>query len=166
MALRLLTGGAVAVVAVGSILPTIWTTPDFDVPFPCGQAWIGATRTSHNPPMAIDFNRHDDEGDAVVASAAGTVTIGGDHDVRYGRHVVIDHGRGWTTRYAHLSTVVVADGQVVAEGEPIGEVGSTGLSTAPHLHYEQRYRDRAVRVVFDARESPTAGVRTYQRAGC
>ena len=94
MALRLLAGGAAAVVAVGSILPTIWATPDFDVPFPCGQTWIGATRTSHNPPMAIDFNRPDDEGEVVVASADGTVTFAGDTGGTYGRHVIIDHGRG------------------------------------------------------------------------
>ncbi len=166
MALRLLAGGAVAVVAVGSILPTIWATPDFDVPFPCGQTWIGATRTSHNPPMAIDFNRPGDEGEVVVASAAGTVTFAGDKGGTYGRHVIIDHGRGWETRYAHLSAVIAVEGQVVAEEQPIGEVGDTGVSTGPHLHYEQRYRGRAVRVVFDARESPTAGVRAYHRAGC
>ena len=95
MALRLLAGGAAAVVAVGSILPTIWATPDFDVPFPCGQTWVGTTRTSHNPPMAIDFNRPGDEGEVVVASAAGTVTFAGDKGGTYGRHVIIDHGRGW-----------------------------------------------------------------------
>ena len=166
MSRRLLAGGAVAVVAVGSILPTIWATPDFDVPFPCGQTWIGETRTSHNPPMAIDFNRAGDVGDVVVASASGTVTFAGDKGGTYGRHVVIDHGRGWESRYAHLSSVLVVGGQVVAEEQPIGEVGNTGVSTGAHLHYEQRYRGRAVRVLFDARESPTAGVSAYRRAGC
>ena len=56
---------------------------------------------------------------------------------------------------ADLSAVIAVEGQIVAEEQPIGGVGDTGVSTAPHLHYEQRYRGRAVRVVFDAWESPT-----------
>ncbi len=167
MSRRLLAGGAVAgVFAVGSILPTIWATPGFDVPFPCGQRWIGTARTSHNPPMAIDFNRPFDDGDIVVASEGGTVTFAADADTRYGRYVVIDHGHGWETRYAHLSAVFVEGGEHVADAQPIGAVGSTGVSTGAHLHYEQRFRGRAVRIVFDARESPSAGIRSYERSGC
>jgi murein DD-endopeptidase MepM/ murein hydrolase activator NlpD len=52
--------------------------------------------------------------------------------------VEIDHGHGIVTRYAHLSAIGVAPGQSVAAGQVVGRVGSTGRSTAPHLHYETR----------------------------
>ena len=54
----------------------------------------------------------------------------------YGNMVVLDHGFGITTRYGHLSRIVVADGQQVKRGDLIGFVGSTGRSTGAHLHYE------------------------------
>ena len=53
-----------------------------------------------------------------------------------GQHIEIDHGYGYTTTYAHLSRFNVRQGQKVKRGDVIGYVGSTGLSTAPHLHYE------------------------------
>lgn len=54
----------------------------------------------------------------------------------YGNEIVIDHGYGYKTRYAHLNTVEVTEGMEVKRGEKIGTVGNTGKSTAPHLHYE------------------------------
>ncbi len=62
----------------------------------------------------------------------------------YGIQIVIDHGFGYRTRYAHLSKSLVKPGQLVKRGELIGEVGSTGRSTGPHLHYEVIYRGRPV----------------------
>ena len=62
----------------------------------------------------------------------------------YGIQIVIDHGFGYRTRYAHLSKSLVKPGQLVKRGEKIGEVGSTGRSTGPHLHYEVIYRGRPV----------------------
>ncbi|MEU7934376.1 hypothetical protein [Micromonospora echinofusca] len=62
---------AVALVAPAS--PAM-AAPTFKVPFPCGQSWSGQTRTNHSPTNAIDFNRTDDLGDPVVASAPGTVS--------------------------------------------------------------------------------------------
>ena len=61
----------------------------------------------------------------------------------YGLLIVIDHGNGTETRYAHLSGVAVAPGQQVGKGNTIGYVGSTGRSTGPHLHYEIRESGRA-----------------------
>lgn len=76
-------------------------------------------------------------GTPIKASADGTVilarTYGG-----YGRAVVIDHGGGLSTLYAHQSSIVVAEGQSVARGEVIGYVGCTGYCTGPHLHFETR----------------------------
>lgn len=59
----------------------------------------------------------------------------------YGNEVVVNHGFGYTTRYAHLSTVDVGVGQPLKRGDKIGEVGKSGKATGPHLHYEVLYRD-------------------------
>ncbi|MDR0907786.1 MAG: M23 family metallopeptidase [Rikenellaceae bacterium] len=62
----------------------------------------------------------------------------------YGKNIVINHGFGYETRYAHLNKVLVAKGQWVKRGEIIGEMGNTGGSTGPHLHYEVLYHDNNV----------------------
>ncbi|MGZ8387517.1 MAG: M23 family metallopeptidase [Rhodoplanes sp.] len=62
----------------------------------------------------------------------------------YGRMVEIDHGNGLTTRYGHLSDIVVQVGQTVKIGHVVGRMGSTGRSTGPHLHYETRVDGEAV----------------------
>jgi murein DD-endopeptidase MepM/ murein hydrolase activator NlpD len=65
----------------------------------------------------------------------------------YGQNIVVSHGFGYKTRYAHLSKVIVRPGQKVKRGELIGYVGSTGKSTAPHLHYEVEYNGTPVNPV-------------------
>ncbi len=62
----------------------------------------------------------------------------------YGNMVEVDHGLGWRSRYAHLSKISVPTGQVVAAGQTLGLVGSTGLSTGPHLHLEISYGDAII----------------------
>lgn len=62
----------------------------------------------------------------------------------YGNYIVVDHGFGYKTRYAHLSGVNVAEGQKVKRGEQIGASGNTGKSSGPHLHYEVIYRGRPI----------------------
>jgi murein DD-endopeptidase MepM/ murein hydrolase activator NlpD len=76
-------------------------------------------------------------GTPVRSAAPGTVRRAGSRG-DYGLAVEIDHGGGVTTLYAHLSQVDVVEGDVVARLAPIGQVGSTGLSTGPHLHFEVR----------------------------
>lgn len=76
-------------------------------------------------------------GTAVRAVHAGTVIVGG-AGAAYGNHVVINHGDGTYTLYAHLSAVNVTDGQTVAAGDTIGAVGATGNASGPHLHFEVR----------------------------
>jgi murein DD-endopeptidase MepM/ murein hydrolase activator NlpD len=83
----------------------------------------------------IDFGA--DYGSLVYASAQGRV-IYADWYGGYGNAVIIDHGNGMTTLYGHCSELYVKDGDVVAKGQPISAVGSTGFSTGPHLHFELR----------------------------
>nr|WP_246152575.1 M23 family metallopeptidase [Sphingomonas montanisoli] len=82
-------------------------------------------------------------GTPIYATADGMVNraewFGG-----YGNCVEIEHGKGISTRYGHMSRIVAHDGQRVARGDLIGYVGSTGRSTGPHLHYEVRIDGRAV----------------------
>lgn len=74
-------------------------------------------------------------GTNVDAADAGMVIIS-DYSSSYGHYIVIDHGNGYTTLYAHLSKRLVKAGDKVKQGAIIGKVGSTGLSTGPHLHFE------------------------------
>lgn len=74
-------------------------------------------------------------GDPVVAADSGKVIMTG-RDGGYGKTVVIDHGNGIMTRYAHLSSYSVSEGENIGRGEYIGAVGSTGRSTGSHLHFE------------------------------
>ncbi|MBX3159577.1 MAG: peptidoglycan DD-metalloendopeptidase family protein [Deltaproteobacteria bacterium] len=139
--------------------------PAFQLPFPCNQTWAGQTRTNHSPQLSVDFNRANDLGDTVVASAAGTVTrVANEGNVSYGRWVEIRHGNGFTSRYAHLATQTVKVGQVVSRGQKIGTVGSTGGSTGPHLHYEQRQNGAAVRARFDGATALYFGTKNYKSA--
>lgn len=77
-------------------------------------------------------------GAPVLAADSGYVVAAGWDDSGYGRMVVIDHGNGFQTVYAHLQVYYVEVGDSVAKGEQIGEVGSTGNSSGPHLHFEMR----------------------------
>jgi len=78
---------------------------------------------------------------AILASDTGTVTYSGCIDWGYGCHIVIDHGNGYSTLYAHLSQLLVGAGQAVNQGQQIGVMGSTGRSTGAHLHFEIRSGD-------------------------
>jgi len=79
-----------------------------------------------------------ERGTEVLASAAGVVKrVVTDNIHRgYGKHIIVDHGRGIQTLYGHLSKVMVKEGEKIDRWKPIGLVGDTGLATGPHLHYE------------------------------
>lgn len=74
-------------------------------------------------------------GEQVLAFADGTVSFAG-YDESFGNHLMIDHGDGWQSHYSHCSVLNVAEGEEVTGGECIALVGSTGLATGPHLHFE------------------------------
>jgi murein DD-endopeptidase MepM/ murein hydrolase activator NlpD len=77
-------------------------------------------------------------GAPVYAAGDGIVLLSSEDEDRHGIHLLIDHGDGHTTFYSHLSVVHVKVGEEVKAGQKIGGVGSTGLSTGPHLHFEIR----------------------------
>ncbi len=77
-------------------------------------------------------------GNAVVAAEGGVVIKAGNFNNGYGNMVIIDHGNGLSTMYAHNSKNLVKAGQTVSRGETIAKIGSTGYSTGPHLHFEVR----------------------------
>ncbi len=83
------------------------------------------------------------KGDPIYAAGDGFVSYMGTNN-GYGLNIVVDHGFGYQTRYAHLSKMLVTNGQWVKRGELIGEMGSTGVSTSSHLHYEVIYRGNVV----------------------
>lgn len=89
----------------------------------------------------IDFRAS--TGTQIRSSGAGTVTVAG-RNGGYGNMVEIDHGDGLTTRYAHLSRVLVKVGDHVEASDPVGLSGTTGRSTGPHLHYEVRRNGKAI----------------------
>lgn len=82
-------------------------------------------------------------GSAISAAAEGTVATAAYND-SYGNYVLINHGGGNATLYAHMSSMAVSAGQYVSQGQVIGYVGSTGLSTGPHLHFEVRINGSTV----------------------
>ncbi len=91
----------------------------------------------HVRKMHTGVDMHGGMGTPIHAVAAGTVVSAGTRG-GYGKCVVISHGGNLSTLYAHQSTILVSVGQKVTRGQVIGEVGSTGYSTGPHLHFEVR----------------------------
>jgi murein DD-endopeptidase MepM/ murein hydrolase activator NlpD len=82
-------------------------------------------------------------GAPIAAAASGTVVVAG-YSGGYGNLIVIDHGNGIATAYAHQSSLAASVGQQVSQGQTVGYVGSTGHSTGPHLHFEVRVNGSAV----------------------
>jgi murein DD-endopeptidase MepM/ murein hydrolase activator NlpD len=89
----------------------------------------------------IDFTAP--KGTAIQATGDGVV-IKAEYKSGYGRYVVISHGNGYETLYAHMDKILVKKGQKVKRGQQIGKVGSSGTSTAPHCHYEVHVNGKPV----------------------
>jgi len=107
----------------------------------------------------IDFAAR--RGAEVLSAGAGVVITAG-RMRGYGRVVIIDHGDGLVTLYAHLRRMTVTRGDVVAPGTIVGKVGASGRATGPHLHFEVR---RGGKVIDPRRELPIGGPRRRRHAG-
>ena len=124
-------------------LPTIWPLRD-----------VRGYVTSYFGPTTHPFTKHwylhkgidiaYSRGTKVVSTADGKVIEKAFDAEGYGNYIVIKHKYGFYTRYAHMDKVYVKEGQNVEQGEVIGTLGSTGLSTGPHLHYEVRIGTQVV----------------------
>jgi murein DD-endopeptidase MepM/ murein hydrolase activator NlpD len=90
----------------------------------------------------IDFTAP--AGTAIQVTGNGKVVEVKRESGGYGLHVVVDHGFGYQTLYAHMKTTDVKVGQKVTRGQKIGTIGNSGTSTAPHLHYEVIYKGQKV----------------------
>ncbi len=110
-------------------------------PFSGAQAWHGG----------IDLAPHHGAANYILAAAVGEVIYSG-WNGGYGNCIMIDHGDGTVTLYAHMSTLLVQKGEVVSRGQRIARAGTTGYSTGVHLH-------------FEVREFNKPAVRTYPRGG-
>ncbi|WP_028107733.1 M23 family metallopeptidase [Ferrimonas futtsuensis] len=116
---------------------------------PIVKGWQSSDYGMRNDPFSgrpamhkgIDFAGT--EGGDVVATGAGVVTYSGEM-YGYGNLVEIDHGNGLKTRYGHNKSLLVKAGQVVKKGDVVAELGNTGRSTGPHVHYEVLRNDRQV----------------------
>jgi len=119
----------------------------------CGQVYEGAVGTGafiwptvatylsgydYSPSIHPGIDIAGAEGNAVFASDRGVVVYAGWSEYGYGYLIVLDHGNGWQTAYAHLNAVGVTCGQSVARATRIGAVGNTGNSSGAHLHFEMR----------------------------
>lgn len=93
------------------------------------------TPEANHSGIDIDGN----EGDPVYVVDNGVVVYAGWNDWGYGNTIVVNHGNGWQTLYAHLSSISVGCGQSVWQGNLIGAIGSTGRSSGSHLHFEMMY---------------------------
>jgi len=121
-------------------LPTMWAhLGKINNEFGFRRNPFGGRTYEFHPGMDIDGER----GDLVVAPANGTVVSAG-YKGGYGNMVEIDHGNGLVTRYGHMSKVETTAGDTIQRGQLIGQVGSTGRSTGPHLHYELRLNDKPI----------------------
>ena len=122
-----------------NIYPMTWVgTPPKDALQGSGRfAWPARgvlTQRYWSAHLAIDIGNR--QGTPIYAADAGYVRLAGRDTWGYGNQVVIDHGNGFVTRYAHLHTILVKAGQSVTKNQQIGTMGNTGRSTGPHLHFE------------------------------
>ncbi len=141
-----LQSGAFLVVPGGEKPPVVRTVSVYRGSIPKGAlkgsgsfVWPSSgqiTQQFWNGHRAIDIGSW--TGSPVVASDSGYVIYAGWDRTGYGNLVVLDHGNGFRTYYAHLSRIFVRQGESVGQGQRIGSVGNTGNSTGPHLHFEIR----------------------------
>ena len=119
-------------------------------PVQSGEAWVSSSfsRSRFHPLLLVNRPHPGVDisaaaGTPILATGKGRVVFAGTRS-GYGKTVEIDHGHGYRTLYAHAGALSVKKGQRVERGDVLGEVGKSGLATAPHLHYEVIVNDRQV----------------------
>ena len=111
--------------------------------YPVVDGWFSSNFGYRIDPFTGQSSMHEgidfpaESGTPIVAAASGKVVVSEWHPA-YGKMLEIDHGNGLVSRYAHTSSVVVKEGDLVVRGQRVATVGSTGRSTGPHLHFEVR----------------------------
>ncbi|WP_435334229.1 peptidoglycan DD-metalloendopeptidase family protein [Haloarchaeobius sp. TZWWS8] len=100
----------------------------------CSSDWYDSRSYGYH--SAVDITN--DTGTPILAARSGTVSVVGYESGGCGNYIKVDHGAGYTSLYCHLSSVWVSEGQSVGTGDQIGEMGSTGNSTGPHVHFAIR----------------------------
>jgi len=145
---------------------------------PSGAGSFGSPLSNYRVSSEYGMRRHPTHGDtrlhsgidmaapmgtAVAVTAPGVVTFAGERG-GYGNFIIVDHGGGYVTRYAHLSRINVRVGQQVGGGATIGLVGATGNATGPHLHYEVLVNGRSVDPRGYLSGAPRAQSRTPARS--
>lgn len=138
-------GRALEAEALATAFAAVWPRPRWSEPFVLplqGRATSGfGLPRRYAPGGPVSYHLGTDiaapTGTPIVATNAGVVRVAGMYPIKGGL-VVLDHGFGVTSLYFHQSVIHVGEGDVVERGQVIGEVGSTGLSTGPHLHWEMR----------------------------
>jgi murein DD-endopeptidase MepM/ murein hydrolase activator NlpD len=108
---------------------------------PLSEGFVGSGYGMRNDPFTGQMSMHSGIDFAApvgtpIFAAAGGVVVTAERNPAYGNMVEIDHGKGLSTMYAHTSRILVKNGDFVRKGQKIAEVGTTGRSTGPHLHFE------------------------------
>lgn len=114
-------------------IPSVWPIEGFITSRFGSRPSPFTGRSEHHKGLDISAR----SGTPIYAPGKGTVTFSG-VDGAYGNSIIVQHGAGLTTRYAHMQRCVAKEGQIIQRGELIGFVGNTGRSSGPHLHYEVR----------------------------
>lgn len=118
------------------------TSTGFIRPVPAGVGYISCYLGGYPGHTGIDIAVMGGTGTPILASASGVVTKAVNSNVGYGRHIIIDHGNGYTTLYAHNSALYVSVGDRVGQGQVIAAMGRTGNATGVHVHFEVKYNGR------------------------
>lgn len=116
-------------------------------PVPAGVGYISCYLNGYRGHTGIDIAVIGGTGTPILASASGTVVKAMNTNVGYGRYIVIDHGNGYQTLYAHNSALYVSTGDRVAQGQVIAGMGRTGNATGVHCHFEIRYNGQIMNPV-------------------
>jgi murein DD-endopeptidase MepM/ murein hydrolase activator NlpD len=121
---------------------------------PADHVWLTSTFGARKDPFSGRRKMHHGidlagrVGTKIYASGGGVVEVAEHNRYGYGKEVIIDHGFGYRSIYAHLHDILVSAGDTIKRGQLIGTLGNTGRSTGPHLHYEIRKNDRAVNPMY------------------